>query len=129
MHGVGKMQHKLEKQNEWLTVCVQPKCGAMLACVDGGELTQEEVSDHFNKFACPSKPYKKEKLKPIVKGQKIIIYAGVRSSSYDEEAQKLADTMEELGYEVIRTIPINGLDRPKIEYIKECSCECGKGKK
>lgn len=51
--------------------------------------------------------------------QKVIIYAGVKSISYDEEAGELKQTLEEQGYEVIKIIPINGLDHPEIEYLKE----------
>jgi len=58
---------------------------------------------------------KKEKKKE--KKKRCIIFAGVNSSTWDSEAHELAEVLREQGIEVLRVIPINGLDCPKIEFI------------
>ena len=50
---------------------------------------------------------------------KAIIYAGVGSPSWDTEANELADELERQGVEVVEVIPVNGLDCPRVEYLKD----------
>jgi len=51
--------------------------------------------------------------------KKVIIFAGVNSSTWDAEADELAEVLKGQNIKVLKVIPINGLDCPKIEYIKE----------
>lgn len=50
--------------------------------------------------------------------KKVIIYAGVASSTWDQEADELAEVLSKEGFEVLKVIPINGLKHPKIEYLE-----------
>lgn len=50
--------------------------------------------------------------------KKVIIYAGVRSTTWDTEANELAKTLKEEGYKVLKIIPVNYLEHPVIEYLK-----------
>ena len=52
------------------------------------------------------------------KSKKVIIYAGVGSTTWDTDANSLAKALEEEGYKIVDIIPVNGLDSPKIEYLK-----------
>jgi len=52
------------------------------------------------------------------KAKKVIIYAGVKSISWDREADELEKVLKKQGYEVVDIIPVNGLGYPKIEYLK-----------
>ncbi len=53
-----------------------------------------------------------------MKIRKVIIFAGVKSPTWDKEAKELAKVLEKEGMIVLEIIPINGLDCPKVEYIK-----------
>jgi len=48
----------------------------------------------------------------------IIIYAGAKSPTWDSEANELANELKKLGYKIVTIIPINGLNYPRIEYLK-----------
>lgn len=51
--------------------------------------------------------------------KRVIIYAGVASSTWDTEARILAHMLEEVGFKVLGIIPINRLDCPRVEYIPD----------
>jgi len=51
--------------------------------------------------------------------KKVIIFGGVKSTTWSYEAKMLQEVLEKEGYKVVAIIPINGLDCPKIEYLKE----------
>jgi len=51
--------------------------------------------------------------------KRVIIYAGVKSTTWEDEAYQLKEVLEKEGYKVLDVIPINGLQYPKIEYLRE----------
>lgn len=53
-----------------------------------------------------------------MKIRKVIIFAGVKSPSWDTEANKLSNVLKKEGYVVVDIIPISGLDCPKVEYLQ-----------
>lgn len=59
----------------------------------------------------------KDENKDEVKKGEVIIYAGVGSTTWDDDANSLKASLESKGYEVVNIIPINGLDAPKVEYL------------
>lgn len=52
-----------------------------------------------------------------MKKRSCIIFAGVASTTWDTEANELAKTLREQNIEVLKIIPVNGLDCPKVEFI------------